>query len=228
MRHEVPGRLPTRHRDRAAFADLALEQWHDAAIGTQHVSEPHDHALHPVAARRLRDQHLRKALGRPHHARGPHRLVARDQHELPGTGFVRGFHDGPGAQDVVLHCFGQVGFHERHVLERSRVEHVGCFGLANHSRQAPLVSHVEDHVHVRHCDTAPVEFLTQEVEIVFVAIHEVNNCGIELRELPHQLGADRPRRPGDDDARATQLRPQCAQIELGLRPAQQIARLHFP
>src|SRR5712692_4923075 len=46
--HEVPSRLTTRHRNWATLADLALEQRYDTALGTEHVSEPYDHAFHPV------------------------------------------------------------------------------------------------------------------------------------------------------------------------------------
>jgi hypothetical protein len=63
-----------------------------------------------------------------------------------------------------------------------------------------VVAHVLKHCHVRNRHRLAVELVPQEIQVVLVAVDQVQYCGVELHEVARHLGADRVGRPRDRDS----------------------------
>ena len=140
--HEETGHAGIGDGDRSAAADLVLEDRHHAAVGPQHVAEPH----HGEAGRRdLRhgvDEALGNLLRHAHDARGMDRLVGGDEDEVPHAELVGHFGHDLGAADVVADRFADVHFHQGHVLVRGGVENDLRMKLREELPHAGLVGDV--------------------------------------------------------------------------------------
>ena len=114
-----------RDRHRSALGNLLLELRNHAPAGPQHIAEAHgDEPRRMPLHRHVRQHHLRRPLRRAHHIRRIDRLVGRDQHEALCPRLGRRSRRVPGAQGVVLQRRPRVLLlHQRHMLERRRMEH---------------------------------------------------------------------------------------------------------
>src|SRR5207245_10827499 len=71
-----------------------------------------------------------------------------------------------------------------------------------------------------------LELLAQVMEVVLVAINEVERFRLDLDQLASELSTDGPGRSSDEHSRAAQLGPHLDDVEFCLSPPQQVAWLH--
>ncbi len=88
--------------------------------------------------------HLREALGEAEHRHRLDRLVGRDHHHGFGPGGMRGVGDVDRAEDVRLDPLAPVALEDRHVLERSGMEHDVRPELGHQAHDALPVADVGD------------------------------------------------------------------------------------
>lgn len=164
-RHEVAGHAFVGDSDRAACCDLFFEQRNDRASGTEHVAEPDGGELRFACLRKVLNDHFSKALRGAHDIRRVDGFVGGDKDEMADAECVGGFSDVFRAEDVVLHRFERVRFHERDVLVGSGVvDHVWCL----------FRDDVEDPVAVLDiCDNG-MDFGAFLVESAEFAVDEIN------------------------------------------------------
>src|ERR1039457_2310666 len=94
-----------------------------AAIGTEHVTEPHGHVLGPPVLK-CEQQQFGDALGGAHDVGGPHGLIGGDQNEVFDSVLAGCHRDVVCPEDVVLDRFEHVRLHQGDVL-------IGC-GMIDH------------------------------------------------------------------------------------------------
>jgi hypothetical protein len=195
--HEVTRGLGVGHRERAAALELALEQRHDRALAAEHVAEAHRAVASLAAPRSRLHEPFAHALGRAHHARRPHRLVGRHQHEVLDPVPAGRVDQQPRAHHVVEHGLARRVLEQRHVLVRGRVQHHLWPVRGEHRLEPARIAQVGDaggeHEHARRGG----EFALDEIEPVLGVVHEHQLGRVEARHLPRQLRADRAARAGD-------------------------------
>ena len=183
--HEEPRHAGVRDGDRTTGRDLARERRDDAAAAPEHVAEPH-RAEPGALGRTGEDDLLARPLRRAHHARGPHRLVGRDEHEPLDVDGDRGVDHVAGADDVRGDGLARVVLEQGHVLVRRGVEHDVGPVPAEHVEDHVAVADVGEHLHRRR-----VEPSRGVVEVGLVVVEQHEPCGLELRDLTGDLAADR-------------------------------------
>ena len=198
--HEVANDVGVGDGDRPARRDLAAEQRHHRARGTEHVAEAdhREHRARAVAHRGRLEDELGGALRGAHHVGRPHRLVGGDEDAGFGAGVERGTRDGERAEDVVAQPLLHVRFHDRHVLVgRSVIDRLHAV-LAHHRAQQRVVEHRaeagDEHRAVRLMQLA-VDGVERELGVV-----EQHQLGRPLRgDLAAELAADGATGTGDHD-----------------------------
>ena len=139
-----------RDGDRTAGLDLRLELRDHRAVGRQHIAEPNRDQPHLRPARRAGDEigierlavHLGHALGRAQNGDRLDRLVGRDHDHGGGAGRGCRIGDVDRTKHVGAHALAPVALEQRHVLERSGVEHEVRLELGNEAEHAVAVADV--------------------------------------------------------------------------------------
>ena len=144
--HEVANDVRVRHGHRPALGDLLLELRDHAAAGAEHIAEAHGHEARARMRRGQRgDHHLGRALARAHHVGRVDGLVGADQHEALGALLARRQRGVVSAQRVVAQRrAGVVVLHQRHMLERGRVENDLRLPLRAHAAHVIQVLDIAD------------------------------------------------------------------------------------
>jgi hypothetical protein len=147
-----------------------------------------------------RNDQLGDTLGRPHDIERLDRLIGRDQHQTFRAASQGGVDDGLRPEHVVAYRFLDINFHQGNVLVGGGMEdHIGPESVEN-ALDARLISDVGDHR--MHRQVAVVLFqLEQGLEDAVFAMTEQRQLGRPpARDLAAQLEADRPARPGHQNA----------------------------
>ena len=143
---------------------------------------------------------LRHPLGGAHDTHRVDSLVSRNQHEAFDLVAVGGLGHDAGAENVVLHGFASVRFHQRHVLVRRSVKDDLRCETSHDTVDAFLISHASDD-HVQR-DTAPAltNLAVNSKQSVLVLIQHDEPGRGEGRHLSAQFGPYRTAGTGDENA----------------------------
>ena len=175
---------------RSAGLDLRLKQGNDAAVGTQHVAEPHRHALHVRAAGRSCWMSISVTrLVAPMTLVGLTALsVESCTSRFTPCSEAEAGADSERAKDVVFHRLRRAAFlHQRHVLVSRRVEHDFRPVLGEYLVQTALVPNgADEHLHGTILTVSVLQFPLQFVGAVFINV-ENNQL---FRRKAHHLTAD--------------------------------------
>ena len=191
--HEVTDDIGVGDGDGTAVLDLLLKERNDRTVGAEHVAEAHRGELR-LAARLRHHLHdlFAAALGSAHHVGGVHGFIGGDHDELLHAVLIRHLRHVQSAEDVVLARFFRVGFHERNVLVRRRVE--DYLGLMFGEQLVHLIP-VRDrgYLHPNGVIRAVCAqyLLLNFVGGVLVDVHDNHLGGVVLDYLPYELGTDR-------------------------------------
>src|SRR6185312_13319758 len=224
-RHEVAAHLGVGDRYGPASTYLTEERRHDAPSASQHVSEAYRDEIAPVRHSCVLHHTLRQSFRCAHDTCRANRLVGRDEDEVLDPRVDRGVHDVGGAVDVVGDRLDDILFHERHVLVRGCVE--DCVGttVVEDGVHALSVADVRDHGHDRHTGVGRAELrLDVEDRVLAVAKYDQHR-GLELRQLPAELAADRPAGAGDQNSAALAKVPNGGEVGLNRLPAEEVLDL---
>ena len=217
--HEVAFHAGVGDGDRAAAADLLLEDRNHAPGRAEHVSEPN----HGVACGRLLrervDVSLGDLLGDAHDAGGMDRLVRGDEHEVLGVELVGQIGDAAGAEDVVLDGLADVAFHQRDVLVGSGMEDDGGAKTVEDQPHPGGVADVADAaVDLGFARLVP-ELAIDGEDAVLTAADEDQGLGMEVQHLAAYLGSDAPPGAGDQNGAVRQETADGVGVQLdGLAP----------
>ena len=192
--HEVADDVRVRQRNRAARANLPLEQRHDAAVRPQHIAEADSGELRRAALLLHGfDDDFRHALRGAHDVGGIDRLVGGDHHEPLCAVFLGALGDVICAENVVAHrLFGAV-LHQRDVLMRRRVDDDFRFELVEHLIQRRFIANRTDAQDDRVLDNLAVlvfQLGEQVIHVVFADVVQHQLFGDERHHLPAHLRPD--------------------------------------
>ncbi len=138
---------------------------------------------------------LAHPLGRPHDARGPHRLVGRDEHEFPDTIFDGKIDAVLRADNIVVHRRVRIQLAEPDMLVGRRVEDDLGHGFPEQVLEVAIVGDTGQHFP----HTVIRKLFRNPVEIVFAVVHHDDRLRAILDALPHELASDTPPAARDHD-----------------------------
>ena len=220
--HEEPTHVRVRHRDRTTTLDLIHEQRHDAAIAIQDVAEANGHERGIATRAHVLHEALGHPLGRAHDTHRVDGLVGRNQHEAFNLVAVRGLGHDAGAENVVLHGFAAVRFHQRHVLVRRSVkDDLGC-ETSHDTVDAFRITHASDDHVQRHTAPALTNLAVNGKQSVLVLIQHDEPGGAEGRHLSAEFGAYRTTGTCDEHTLAGNQRQHALGRQRDGRPRQEI------
>ncbi len=179
-----------RHRHRTTLHNLLSKQRRHTARRPNHIHQPHRRV-----SRMRKHRHLSNPLRRTHDAVRSHRFIRRYQNHPPHAVFVCQPRQPTRTQRVRLHRRKGIPFHQRHMLQRGRMQNDLRPMLLEHRRQQRVIAHAPQHRNRtrtessrRHCA---------------VDIEQRLLCNVEQHDLPSARGRKNLRHLRPDESACT-------------------------